>query len=194
MRKLGLCLLALASTGCNFWYNEVPSPDDLMHAVPWFDHMILSQAVHPYSSADIPRNTPAGIVPVTGSEANWGTPRFDGPFPIYAFDTTIANGITRPVGMMPLPAARGEELFVTYCAMCHGSAGAGGGTVTQVAPVMNPPLLNSPRVAGFSDGYLYSMVRYGRGLMPPYGDKIVRQDERWAVIDYIRSLQPRSNP
>ncbi|MEO8479847.1 MAG: cytochrome c [Gemmatimonadota bacterium] len=194
MRKTVLSLLVLAISGCNFWYNEVPSPDDFMHAVPWFDHMILSQAVHPYERLDIPRNTPPGIVPVTGAEANWGTPKLDGPIPLYGFDTTAANAATRPVGMIALPAARGEELFTTYCAACHGQGGAGNSTVSRVAPAMNPPLLTSARVGAFSDGYIYSMVRYGRNLMPPYGDKIVRQDERWAVVDYIRSLQPRSNP
>jgi hypothetical protein len=45
--RLTLATLVLATSGCNFWYNEVPSPDDQMHVVPWFDHMILSQAVHP---------------------------------------------------------------------------------------------------------------------------------------------------
>ena len=45
---------------------------------------------------------------------------------------------------------------------------------------------------GYNDGYLYSMVRYGRLLMPQYGDKIVRIDERWAVVDYVRSLQAKS--
>src|SRR5690606_41513786 len=70
--KLLPVLLALVAGGCNFWYNEVPSPDDVMHAVPWFDHMILSQAVHPYQRADIPRNTPAGIVPAGGAEAERG--------------------------------------------------------------------------------------------------------------------------
>jgi mono/diheme cytochrome c family protein len=193
-RKVLWTLALLGTAGCNFWYNEVPSPDDFMHAVPWFDHMIVSKAVHPYESAAVPRNTPKGIVPITGAEADWGTPNFSGPIPIYGFDAARADQVTRPAGLTPLPAARGEELFVTYCAMCHGPAGAGGGTVPAVAPALNPPHLVSDRVAGFTDGYIYSMIRYGRGLMPPYGDKVVRQDERWAIVDYVRSLQPRSNP
>ena len=36
------------------------------------------------------------------------------------------------------------------------------------------------------------MIRYGRGRMPQYGDKIVRPDERWAVVDYVRSLQAKA--
>lgn len=193
-RKIALAVVLLATTaGCNFWYNEVPSPDDLMHAVPWFDHMIRSPAPHPYERADIPRNTPAGIVPVSGGPRDWGNENYSGAIPIYGFDTTAANNYTRPAGMVELPLAHGKELFETYCSVCHGSTGTGGGTVPKLAPAINPPTLVSDRVQGFADGYLYSIIRYGRGLMPRYGDKIVREDERWAVVDYIRSLQTGSN-
>src|ERR1051325_6366477 len=56
----GLLLLA----GCNAYYNAW-SPDDFMKSIPWFDHMITSRAVHPYSRADIPRTTVPGTVPIT---------------------------------------------------------------------------------------------------------------------------------
>ena len=38
----GLAALTLFTGGCDFWYNRVPSPDDLWHIIPWFDNMILS--------------------------------------------------------------------------------------------------------------------------------------------------------
>jgi mono/diheme cytochrome c family protein len=42
---------------------------------------------------------------------------------------------------------------------------------------------------GFPDGYIYSTIRYGRGIMPRYGDKIVTPEARWAVVNYVRRLQ-----
>ena len=39
---------------------------------------------------------------------------------------------------------------------------------------MGAPSLLTARARGYSDGYLYSIMRYGRGVMPRYGDKIVR--------------------
>lgn len=183
-------MLALGSTGCNFWYNEVPSPDDLMHAVPWFDHMILSKAVHPYQRTDIPRNTPAGIVPIGGAEADWGTgDPAARPRPRYGFDQAHANALSRPTDLAPVAAGRGELLFHRYCAVCHGPTGAGNGTVAMGAP----PLVGA-RVAGFTDGYLYSYIRYGGAIMPQYGDKIIRREDRWAVVDYVRSLTPGGQP
>jgi hypothetical protein len=59
---LTLVLLLAATSGCNTWYNDVPSPDTLLAQVPWFDHMIASRAVWPYSRLGIPRNTPPGTV------------------------------------------------------------------------------------------------------------------------------------
>lgn len=189
--KLALAgLLLLGSGGCNFWYNEVPSPDDLMHAVPWFDHMILSKAVHPYQRTDIPRNTPAGIVPIGGAEADWGTGDPSArPQPRYGFDQAYANALQRPADLPPVAPGRGRELYQRFCAVCHGPTGAGNGTVAVGAL----PLIG-PRVAGFTDGYLYSYIRYGGVIMPQYGDKIVTREDRWAVVDHVRSLNGGGQP
>ena len=71
LTSLTALLLALGTAGCDYYYNDVPSPDDLMHVVPWFDAMIKSPAVHPYETAAVPRNTVPGTVPITGGEADW---------------------------------------------------------------------------------------------------------------------------
>ena len=190
MRKALLALALAGTAGCNFYYNEVPSPDDLMHAIPWFDHMIASKAVHPYASDSVPRYTPLGTVPYGDDEADWGVVGGSPAMPLYGFDTLKLHLAMRPTGAatagssVPGVVRTGEELFVTYCAVCHGPSGNGQGTVKVGAPP-----LTTASVAGRSDTYLYSIIRYGRNLMPPYGDKIVRRDERWLVVDYVRSLQ-----
>ena len=195
--RLGLVLaVALATGACETWYNRVPSPDDLMHAIPWFDHMIAQKSIHPYQRADVPRYTPAGAIPITGGEGDWGAE-------FLSANTTTADKLVNPYAtgavsdssplrtgpdLPVIPAtvaARGDTLFHTYCAVCHGSAGAGNGIVR----LMGAPSLLTARARGYSDGYLYSIIRYGRGVMPRYGDKIVRPDDRWAVVNYVRSLQ-----
>lgn len=190
MRKVLLAAVLLGVGGCNWWYNEVPSPDQLMHKVPWFDHMILSKGVHPYQRSDIPRNVPAGIVPVGGGERDYRVGDPSSPtFPTYGFDTVVANRQVRPT-TPPLPGARsGKELYEIYCQTCHGQTGVGDG---PVGPYVAAFSLLTPVARNWSDGYLYSIIRYGRAGMPQYGDKIVRRDERWAVVDYVRSLQAAS--
>ena len=188
-RRLTFAILLLGLGGCNWWYNEVPSPDDLMHRVPWFDHMLLSKGVHPYQRIDIPRNTPAGVVPMGGGEREWRVGDPAAAFPVYGFDTLVANALQHPTGPAKVGARGGEELFNTYCAVCHGFQGAADGTVT---PYNGAPSLLTANARHWADGYLYSIIRYGRAGMPQYGDKIVRPDERWAVVDYVRSLQAKS--
>ncbi len=40
-----------------------------------------------------------------------------------------------------------------------------------------------------SDGYIYAVIRHGRGVMPRYGDKIRDPMDRWRVVRYVRQLQ-----
>lgn len=194
-RYLLLALIALGTAGCEAWYNKVPSPDDLWYRIPWFDHMIAQRSVHPYETAAVPRNTPAGAVPITGGEADWSTEFLSG-------NATTADRLANPWagGAQPqqtasgpevpnIPAsfeARGDTLYGTFCAVCHGFAADGKGSV---GPRVGAPSLLTERARGFSDGYLYSIIRYGRGVMPRYGDKIYRVDDRWAVVSYLRTLQ-----
>jgi mono/diheme cytochrome c family protein len=181
-----LAALALVGglSGCNWYYNTVPSPDDLMKIVPWFDHMITSPAVAPYSRLDVPRTTPKGTVPTTGGEAEWRIGNPAAPVPTYGFDSTYATRLVNPTDRVPV--ARGDTLYQTFCAVCHGVVGDGKG---PVGPRVGAPSLLTDRAKGWSDGYLYSLVKYGRGVMPLYGDKIYTPHDRWAVVNYLRQLQ-----
>jgi hypothetical protein len=38
-----------------------------------------------------------------------------------------------------------------------------------------------------SDGYLFGMMRNGRGLMPTYNR--IEETDRWDVVNYLRALQ-----
>ena len=176
-REFSLLAALVLVSGCDFYYNDIPSPDDALHLVPWFDAMIKQQSVHPYQRADIPRNTVPGTVPITGGEGDWLAEWSVG-------NTTTADKLANPLAGQPA-SARGDSTYHTFCGVCHGIAGAGDG---PVGPKVAAPSLLTPRAMGYSDGYLYSMVRYGRGVMPRYADR-VRGQTRWEVVNYVRQLQ-----
>jgi mono/diheme cytochrome c family protein len=48
--------------------------------------------------------------------------------------------------------------------------------------------LLTDRARAYTDGYIYSIIRYGRGVMPRYGDK-VPSELRWHIVNYVRQLQ-----
>lgn len=185
-RKLPAALAlvaALLTTGCNWYYYDLPSIDEVWYQVPWFDHMIAQRSVHPYSRADIPRYTVAGTVPITGGERDWRLGDPSGAS--YGFDSTVAKRLPNPTDRQA--TARGDTLFHTYCSVCHGTDGNSANAT--VGPKLAAPSLLTDRARSYADGYLYSMVRYGRGIMPQYGDKVTRPADRWAIVNYVRHLQ-----
>lgn len=171
---------ALGLGGCQWWYNDVPSPDDLLHQVPWFDAMLVQPSIPPYALADIPRYTVPGTVPITGGEGDWSAEWLVG-------NTKAIDRLVNPLTGAGNPAV-GDTLYLTYCAVCHGETGAGNGPVSTQLPVLS---LLTDRAKAYSDGYLYSIIRYGRGIMPRYGDK-VRGDMRWEIVNHVRMLQAQA--
>jgi len=194
--RFALVLLALGTGGCDWWYYKVPPLEAVWYSIPWFDHMINARYVRPYATDSVPRYTPAGSVPVGRTEPDWVAEWTKG-------DATTANRLVNPYANGATPASRrapgvdaaaiprsvdaaGDTLFQTYCAVCHGQAGDGRG---PVGPLVGAPSLLSARARAYADGYIYSIIRYGRGAMPRYGDKVYAPDDRWAIVNHLRKLQ-----
>lgn len=74
-------------------------------------------------------------------------------------------------------AARGQPLYQTNCARCHGADGKG-----AVPGARNFNDLDYMR--GENPGYFYAAVTEGRGEMPPFKDTLT-SDERWDVVSYV---------
>jgi mono/diheme cytochrome c family protein len=197
-RRTALAALMLFCGGCDFYYYRIPSPDQLWHIIPWFDHMITARYVRPYQTAAVPRYTPVGTVPVSGGEPDWSAEWAGG-------KTATADSIRNPnaqagtagassagpaVPVLPREVeAAGDTLYQNFCTVCHGVAGDAKGPISNR---IGAPSLLTGRARGYSDGYLYSIIRYGRGVMPRYGDKVYQPADRWAIVSHIRKLQSAS--
>jgi mono/diheme cytochrome c family protein len=153
------------------------NPDDVVHKIGWFQTMRHQRNIKPYAR---PIPAVAGTVPVAGGE-----------LPI---TRETADRLTNPRTRTAESLNRGHWVYQTYCQVCHGERGRGDGPVSLAGggPFPGIPSLVDPARPHMSDGVLYGMVveaqRMGRGLMPRYGDKIHGND-RWDVVNYVRSLQ-----
>ena len=87
---------------------------------------------------------------------------------------------------------RGAVVYRNYCETCHGPAGKGDGRVAQRGFPM-PPSLLAQKAMQMADGQIFHILTYGQNNMPSYAAQIDRID-RWAVIEYVRSLQSQSIP
>jgi mono/diheme cytochrome c family protein len=175
-------LLGLGMSGCTDWAGY--DLDYLWSAFPVLSTMRRSVTYDPY---DLPRLPPENSVPLATGNGN--TPP---PFPQASLDSaaaTLRNPFAGGAGAPVL--ARGQFVYATQCAPCHGPQGAGNGPVVGPGKFPIAPAVNSSATAARSDGYLYAVVVVGRGLMPAYGEKITHTD-RWAVVSYLRQLQAQS--
>ena len=85
----------------------------------------------------------------------------------------------------------GKKNYLIYCSPCHGNYAKGDSRLLGNFP--NPPTLHSKKAREWSDGRIYHVITFGQGVMPSYSKQLTRE-ERWAVIQYIRTLQRAFNP
>mgnify|MGYP001619996367 FL=1 len=172
MVLLPLCAVIAGCTR-DQWQRS-PSPDDLVAAIPWFAVMKDGPAIAPYQ---MPRPPVAGTVPITGIEPA---------LPINRDNLPAINRRANPVQRTSESIDRGRDRYEIYCQVCHGPEGRSDGPV--VPKFFPPPDLTAAQARNYTDGYLYTVIRHGRGLMPLYGDR-VRGEDRWHVVNYLRVLQ-----
>lgn len=171
--------------------------DDAMVAI--FGRSMRSQpSFDPYEN---PRPVPENSVPFAAANFPSGPDQLNlgqaeaGEFPPPFTQADVVQ--QRPVVVEmenPIPATaeslqRGEELYTRYCTVCHGNQGVGAeATIADVHPVLAAFNLSGEVVQGYADGYIYGMIRRGRGLMPSYAHAIGHFD-RWHIVNYVRRLQ-----
>ena len=81
----------------------------------------------------------------------------------------------------------GKMLFSKQCKSCHGSKGLGDGTkAAQLETFPGDFSLDSFKKN--SDGDLYYKSFIGRDEMPNFEKKIPDEEDRWAIINYVRTL------
>jgi len=92
-----------------------------------------------------------------------------------------------PVPSSPNSLQRGKTLFGINCIMCHGADGTGNGAV---GAFFNPKPFNltSSAVQSLPDNELFLVISQGFGVMPPFAENL-SPEERWDVINYVRTLK-----
>ena len=108
----------------------------------------------------------------------------------------LSNRLTNPFEQSEGIIAQGKVLYDTYCDHCHGAKGLGDGKVAQgvtvdgvekkaYAGVAN---LTGDALKNISEGHIFHVITYGKGLMMPHGSQI-NPEERWKISSYVKSLQ-----
>jgi mono/diheme cytochrome c family protein len=171
LRRAGALALTIALTACSWFtdFKEQPKID------PWET---------PNTTTPM-RGNPQNSVSIYGSAApGYVVSRASLPSTI----DSMAS-IPNPVPADARSLLNGRKYFTINCAVCHGYEGKGDGPV--VAKGFPPIPLAGPAspAPGRTDGYIWGMMRNGRGLMPSYNR--IEELDRWDVVNYVRGLQGR---
>ncbi len=142
-----------------------------------FGRMWETPAVRPYEEPALIMED--GVIPLEGGEVQ--------------LRNLTASDLKSPLNPDDIKnISLGEKKYFSYCAQCHGKNHDGMGTVGQsFAPL--PTDLRSQKIQSLPDGVLFKTISYGvpGGRQPPLASTIEITD-RWRIIAYIKSLDPRN--
>ena len=167
-------------SGCDWFTTFTDQPRQEPWEQQWSD-TITWLGVRPESIP--PRGNPQFSVPIYGTSVA-----------AFVVSTQPTPGALDSLALLPNPTpvsdsslANGRRHYQINCAVCHGAGGAGDGPVTTFG--LPAPSLLTDITKNRSDGYIYGIIRNGRGLMPTYNR--VEDMDRWDVVNYLRGLQGR---
>lgn len=175
LRTAAALALPLSLGACTWFtdFKEQPSIE------PW-----ESMSQTPGDTLRAPRGQPMYSVPVQGTVS----PAFQVSYAALPATLDSMRGYANPAAADARSLENGRKNYQINCAVCHGMAGDGNGTIKRVNPAYAwSPSLQTPQAKGYPDGYIYGMIRNGRGSMPTYNR--IEEADRWDVVNYLRALQ-----
>lgn len=111
-------------------------------------------------------------------------PQVQKPWPVPENYKTMKN----PVKSDAESLATGKELWGQHCKSCHGTKGLGDGPkAAQLKTEAGD--FSKPDVQSQTDGSLFYKTSEGRDDMPSFKKKIPDADERWSIVNYIRTFK-----
>ena len=104
-----------------------------------------------------------------------------------------ADKTKNPVEATAESIAKGKELYLERmkgnCIFCHGETGSG--NEANLARLRRKPadLTNKERMTAMTDGEVFWKITKGiRGIMPAGEQRMKTDEERWHVVNYVRTL------
>ncbi|MDI1316071.1 cytochrome c [Flavobacterium sp.] len=164
--------------------------NDLKPNYQYMPNMYESVAYETYSESEA-FNSPSGLKGKEGQLPPSGAIK-RGFVPYEIANTTEGYNFSKTVVKSPLDSTavdmkHAEELFVIYCAICHGTAGNGKGKLVTQEKLLGIPSYADRQV---SIGSIYHVQTYGLNSMGSYANQL-SQTERWMIAAYVLELKSK---
>lgn len=153
----------------------------------YFPDMFYSKAYETYSESPGFSDGKTMREPVEGT-----IPRGLVPYPYQKTDEDrlrAGRELTNPLYADSANLQRGAAAFGVFCVQCHGALADGNGQLyTSGLYSFKPASLVNDKMKGLPDGEIYHVISAGQGVMQEHGS-IIRPEDRWKIVLYIRKLQ-----
>ncbi|MFN7118056.1 MAG: c-type cytochrome [Saprospiraceae bacterium] len=125
-----------------------------------------------------------------------------------ATDTATQESAAPTTVAVKNPVAVGQELYQSYCVLCHGEKGDGTGSMAEMlkTPPANLTTIKARRNGMFPDEEIYKIIdgrekvaSHMSGEMPVWGKTLMNaeklssekqmQDEIKALVEYLKTIQ-----
>jgi cytochrome c553 len=152
-------------------------------ASQYFPNMFESVGYETYAESDAFANGKEGQEVPSGAIKRGFVP-YGYPNTNEGYANAKAN-LKSPLEGKTYDSKKASELFVIYCAICHGDNGNGQGYLVKREKILGVPSYADREI---TEGSTYHVLTYGLNSMGAYSNQLT-QDERWMVSAYVMKLK-----
>jgi len=95
------------------------------------------------------------------------------------------DSLHSPITVNDKNLEKGKDLYIIYCAVCHGDTGDGQGILVKNEKFLGVPNYKDREI---SEGSTYHVIMYGRNMMGSHASQL-NDKERWQVVQYVDQLR-----
>jgi mono/diheme cytochrome c family protein len=111
--------------------------------------------------------------------------------PATAPPASVGN-LVNPVKPTAESQARAKKVYGYDCAVCHGANGNGKGDLVGDLKLTLKDYTDPTALQGMTDGELFTVIKEGKGQMPPEGDR-GKPEDMWNMVILVRSFAKKSD-
>jgi len=100
--------------------------------------------------------------------------------------------LVNPVKATAESQAHAKKVYGYDCALCHGVNGNGKGDLVGDLKLSLKDYTDPAALKGMSDGELFTVIKDGKGQMPPEGDR-GKPDDMWNLVILVRSFAKKAD-
>lgn len=173
--------LTISASGC---FRGTPTEDSSIHLILNMDDQ---EKFEPFEKNTFFKDESAMRMPVAGTIA-----RDDR---LTEINEASVHHLSNPLKLTSALMERGQQRYNIYCQPCHGAVGDGKGIVAQrglTQGFVPPTNFHSDDMRNKPDGHYFHVMTNGIRNMQSYQYQ-VSENDRWAIVHYIRALQRSQN-